>query len=130
MISDLATLIRDQEFTGLKGIYVRRADMTSPKPYAVVSRFGGDRNADLSGNDASLLFTDVQVEVYSSKPNTDIAIAELIVVFLEQSIGVTMGTRTLFGCTVDEPEDFDNAPLDGSDDWNGGTKFIVHCEHN
>jgi hypothetical protein len=130
MISDFATLVRQQNFAGLKGVYVRRADEDKPKPYAVVSRLDGDRNADLSGNDGSLIFTDVQVKIYSSKPNTDIEIADAIVTFLEPQLGVTMGSRTLFGCTVDQPADFDNDPLDGSDNWNGGTQFTVHCEHN
>jgi hypothetical protein len=122
-------MLRSQNF-GLTRVVARRADQGTPKPYAVVSRTDSNRNADLSGNDHSLLFTEATIEIYSSEPSSDAPIAETIAIFLEESINVIMGDRTLFGCTVTGPDDFENPPVDGSSNWNGGSKLAVHFEHN
>jgi hypothetical protein len=128
-ISDLITYLNTQNF-GLTNIVARRAAQGQKKPYAVVSRSGGDRNATLDGNDQSLIFTTATIEIFSSQPGKDEPIGESMAVFLEDSISVTMGSRTLFGCIVDGPEDFENQPVDMSDNWNGGTRLTVHLEHN
>jgi hypothetical protein len=142
MIGDLCTLLRAQEFSTdittngvtttytVSEVYARRADEGAVIPYVVVNRDGGDRNETLDGNDESLFFTDVTIEVHSNQPAIDVPIAESIAEFLDTSLNITMGSRTLFGCMCDQPIDFDNPPEDASDEWNGGTKLTAHLEHN
>jgi hypothetical protein len=137
VISDLRTLLLAQDFANVTAIYGRNADQgaysasrTNQKAYITLNGNGGDRNSTLSGNDGSLIFTDVIIDVHSPQPTIDAPIGDAIADFLQTSINITMGSRTLFGAICDDPEDFANPPIDGTDNWDGGTRVIAHLEHN
>jgi hypothetical protein len=111
-------------------VYARHADEDAEYPYVICAADGGDRCQTLDGNDESLYFTDVTIEVHSNQPAIDRPIAESIATFLEQSINTAMGSRTLFGCVCDQITDVDNPPLNASDEWAGGSQITAHLSHN
>jgi hypothetical protein len=138
MIGDLCTLLRAQNFSttvngqvvAITKVYARNANEKAKEPYLVVQRMGGDRNETLDGNDDSLIFTDVSIQVHSSQAAIDVPIAESVMQFLETNQYIPMGTRTLFGATCDEPTDISDPPPDASNEWVGGTQITAHLEHN
>jgi hypothetical protein len=106
-------------------VYVGFAPKKAPKPAIVVRRTGGDRNATLSGDDGSLVNTNVEHQVLGAKASDAVLVADALVAYLNGCWPVACGTRTIVGVVCDEVEDLADPPQDDSDNWVTGTQFTA-----
>jgi hypothetical protein len=134
LLDGLCTLLRNQNFAGIRGVFAVNAVEGTPRPHLIVKRSGGESNETFEANDRSLISTDVDVAVRDTDALRAATTADLVLAFLDDCWPVTLtcagGSRQIVGVMAQEPDDDGQAPQDGSDNWDIGSRFSVTIQHS